>query len=90
MLGVSTAFAKTFNDVNKVDPNFVAIDYLSSKDVLKGYADGNFKPDQLVNRAPYFRSSNPAPIKATKYAAIELSPCTKHELLRFGNKFGFI
>lgn len=51
MFGVSAVSARTFNDVNKVDPNFVAIDYLSNNDVLKGYADGNFKPDQLVNRA---------------------------------------
>ncbi len=49
--GNQIGFAKEFTDVNKMDADFVAIDYLSSQDVLNGYEDGSFKPGQLVNRA---------------------------------------
>lgn len=43
--------APTFTDVPQTHPNYVAIKYLASQGVVKGYTDGTFKPDQLVNRA---------------------------------------
>lgn len=51
MVGWQVSLAKEFTDVNKMNANFVAIDYLSSQNILKGYEDGSFKPDQKVNRA---------------------------------------
>lgn len=50
-LSGQVSFAKEFTDVNKMNADFVAIDYLSSQNILTGYEDGSFKPDQLVNRA---------------------------------------
>jgi len=51
MISGQIAMAKEFSDVNKMNADFVAIDYLSAQNVLNGYADGTFKPDQMVNRA---------------------------------------
>jgi hypothetical protein len=42
---------KGFSDVALSHPNFVAISYLKNEGVIKGYDDGSFKPEQLVNRA---------------------------------------
>lgn len=44
-------FAATFPDVPTNHENYAAIEYLKSKGVIKGYADGNFGPDNPVNRA---------------------------------------
>jgi hypothetical protein len=43
--------APSFTDVPQTQGNYVAIMYLASRGILKGYSDGTFKPDQLVNRA---------------------------------------
>lgn len=51
ILSGQIAIAKEFTDVNKMNADFVAIDYLSAQNILKGYDDGSFKPDQMVNRA---------------------------------------
>jgi len=40
-----------FSDVPQSHPNYIAITYLNTQGVVKGYEDGTFKPDQLVNRA---------------------------------------
>jgi hypothetical protein len=40
-----------FTDVGKSHINYVAIKNLSESGVLKGYDDGTFQPDKLVNRA---------------------------------------
>lgn len=40
-----------FNDVQKGDTYFVAIQYLKSQNLIDGYEDGTFKPDQEINRA---------------------------------------
>lgn len=42
---------KGFSDVPLAHMNYVAISYLNGEGVIKGYDDGTFKPDQLVNRA---------------------------------------
>lgn len=41
----------TFSDVEVEHKNFPAIDYLYDEEVLAGYEDGSFKPDNTVNRA---------------------------------------
>ncbi len=40
-----------FTDVEKNHTNYVAIKHLSESNILKGYADGSFQPNKLVNRA---------------------------------------
>jgi hypothetical protein len=47
----TTAEVTTFSDVPQTNDNYVAISYLSGEGIVKGYSDGTFKPDQLVNRA---------------------------------------
>ncbi len=39
-----------FADVAGNHPNALAITYLKSKGVIKGYEDGSFKPDELITR----------------------------------------
>lgn len=45
------AQAATFKDVPANHPAFAAVEYLKSKNIIAGYADGTFKPDAKVNRA---------------------------------------
>jgi rare lipoprotein A len=45
---VSTAI---YTDVDIGHPEYVALKYLSENNIIKGYEDGTFKPDNLVNRA---------------------------------------
>ena len=40
-----------FNDVNSNSPNAEAIDFLKQYDIVKGYEDGSFKPNNPLNRA---------------------------------------
>lgn len=40
----------SFSDVPKTHSNYVAISYLQEQNIIKGYEDGTFRPDQLVNR----------------------------------------
>ncbi len=49
----TAAFAQTapFKDVPASHPAAQAIEYLKSKGIIGGYADGTFKPDAKVNRA---------------------------------------
>jgi hypothetical protein len=51
-----TAFAvaqgtTAFTDLPREHVNYVAINYLATEGIVKGYADGTFKPDNNVNRA---------------------------------------
>lgn len=39
-----------FNDINYKHRNYEAIKYLKDHDIISGYNDGNFKPNQTVNR----------------------------------------
>ncbi len=42
-----------FNDVDSEDDYATAIDYLKEKEVIEGYTDGSFKPDNTINRAEF-------------------------------------
>jgi len=46
-----TKVENAFSDVPQTNGNYVAIKYLKDKGILGGYADGSFKPANLVNRA---------------------------------------
>ena len=48
---VFPVFASTFDDVPSNDENYTAIEYLVSIGTLEGYDDGDFKPNQTINRA---------------------------------------
>ena len=43
--------AEEFSDVHSVHINKDAIEYLKTNDVIEGYSDGNFKPENRINRA---------------------------------------
>lgn len=45
------AGAATFQDVPANDPYYAAIESMKNLGVVKGYADGTFRPEQAVNRA---------------------------------------
>lgn len=45
------AASAAFTDVERADPARTAIDFLVERGVLKGYADGSFRPLQPVTRA---------------------------------------
>jgi len=45
------AFAAEFNDINSTHLNFVSISHLSDTGILKGYDDGSYQPDRIMNRA---------------------------------------
>jgi murein DD-endopeptidase MepM/ murein hydrolase activator NlpD len=42
--------ASVFPDLNEEDENFVAISFLKENDVIRGYPDGTFKPENPVSR----------------------------------------
>lgn len=41
---------KVFEDVDIGHPEYVALKYLSENGIIQGYADGTFRPDELINR----------------------------------------
>jgi len=41
----------SFTDVSSINPHYVAINSLVEQEILQGYEDGSFLPDQEVNRA---------------------------------------
>lgn len=52
----TTAFAATtFKDVKTSTPYKTAIEWMAQNAIIKGYSDGNFKPDQCVNRAEFLK-----------------------------------
>lgn len=48
-----TAFAYT--DVDSDSAYYDSVSYLTSSDVVEGYADGEFKPDNKINRAEFIK-----------------------------------
>lgn len=60
LIGISTAlilifFGNTahaaFTDVLQTHNNYVAINFLEENDIIDGYKNGSFKPENLINRA---------------------------------------
>lgn len=43
--------AMAFSDVQITSPLYISTTYLSTKEVLSGYDDGSFKPENIINRA---------------------------------------
>jgi len=48
---LSTVSADNFTDVREGNAYYVAISYLKEKNIINGYDDGSFKPNQQINRA---------------------------------------
>lgn len=49
------AQAQTFNDVQSLHINKTAVDYLKSNQVIQGYSDGTYKPENRINRAEFVK-----------------------------------
>lgn len=47
----SVSSVLAFTDVERTHKHYVAIQFLSDSNVIKGYEDGTFRPEQVVNRA---------------------------------------
>ncbi len=45
--------AKEFSDVPTSSTHYDAIEYLRQQNIVKGYEDGTFKPNELINRAEF-------------------------------------
>ncbi len=45
----------SFSDVPANHPHFTAIDYVETQDIVSGYPDGTYKPEQFVNRAEFVK-----------------------------------
>jgi uncharacterized secreted protein with C-terminal beta-propeller domain len=50
---VYSANAQTFGDVSSYNISKDAIDFLQTDNVIQGYSDGTFKPDNRINRAEF-------------------------------------
>ncbi len=74
----SSAFAedvlpKSFSDVALEDENYVAIDYLRTNNIVKGYDDGTFKSENKINRAEFLKIVLEASENLNS-AALEVAP----------------
>lgn len=47
--------AINFHDVSEANRNYMAIKYLSEKNILNGYPDATFKPNRLVSRVEFLK-----------------------------------
>lgn len=50
----SMAYA-SFPDVPTTHPNFDAIQYLQNREIVKGFSNGSFRPNQKINRVEFLK-----------------------------------
>jgi len=55
LLAVPQANASTFTDVPYTHPHSDAISFLQSSDIVEGYPDNTFRPDNLINRVEFLK-----------------------------------
>lgn len=55
LIGTTTVSAAGFTDVPITHKNYQAINYLKTNEIVNGYIDGTFQPDQSVNRAEFLK-----------------------------------
>ncbi|MBI5156193.1 beta-propeller domain-containing protein, partial [Candidatus Peregrinibacteria bacterium] len=55
LLLANAASADTFIDIPSTQTNRDAIEYLKTKNVIQGYEDSTFKPDNRINRAEFVK-----------------------------------
>ena len=46
-------FASSFSDLSSSHANYDAIEYVKSNNIVNGYEDGSFKPNDSINRAEF-------------------------------------
>lgn len=49
--GASAQNQNSFNDILPETPFYIPAEFLKARNIIQGYADGQFRPDQPVNRA---------------------------------------
>lgn len=52
-LPLNSFASETFSDVLSAHPNFEAINYVQAQNIVSGYPDGTFRPNDLINRAEF-------------------------------------
>ena len=52
---IPTSVSAAFTDVPASHPYATAISWAKSEQLIKGYADGSFKPDTYINRAEFLK-----------------------------------
>lgn len=55
LIAVPVANASTFSDVPYTHPYSDAISFLQSNNIVEGYADNTFRPDNLINRVEFLK-----------------------------------
>ena len=55
LLQCGTVYASTFSDVPYNNKYSTAISYLQSNNIVQGYPDGTFKPDNTINRVEFLK-----------------------------------
>ena len=51
--GLAANVLATFSDIPATHPNYEAINYIHNQNIVEGYSDGTFRPDNLINRAEF-------------------------------------
>jgi len=81
-----------FTDVDLGHPEYVALKHLKKLGIIGGYADGSFKPDNLINRVEALKIIleankiiNPAYIEANALGGVDYK--TNMELITFNDIF---
>jgi hypothetical protein len=72
LIAVNFTFA-SFSDVPSSHPNSEAINYVQTQKIVEGYADGTYKPDQLINRAEFTKI-----IIGTQFPTSEIHTCVEN------------
>ncbi len=55
LIAVPEVKASTFSDVPYTHPNSDSISYLQSNNIVEGYGDNTFRPDNLINRVEFLK-----------------------------------
>lgn len=69
-----------FTDVPSTHPNYDAITYVQDHNIVEGYADGTYHPDQTINRAEFTKI-----IILANFARAELGACDPKKILHFSD-----
>jgi uncharacterized protein YkwD len=52
---IPLTYAAYFSDVSTINRYYTAIEYLAENNFIRGYPDGTFQPDRIVNRAEFLK-----------------------------------
>ena len=50
---IANAYGDAFSDITWTDDVFNAVSYLEDQNIVQGYDDGTFRPDNTINRAEF-------------------------------------